>query len=756
MASLAHVMNHASRRAPFLWAALAACVTTVLFFAGREPTTAGVPAHVSAPVEVKVDAEHVAHVFAATRADAAFALGWTHARHRGWQLEVSKRLVDGRLSELAGPAALERDKVARRLQLATIARREFLLLPPAEQRILQAYASGVNAGMPGDLPRLAWEGADCVGWSLYLALQLSGNWQSELDRMEIAGSLGEGAALLLLPGVPASPAAASFDPGSITAAAMPLHDATGSNAWAVTGDRSRSGKPLLANDPHLPMTVPSPWFFARISVSGEDPAERQDVIGATSPGLPMVLIGRTERVAWGMTRNGADTQDLYLEEVDPSNESRYRTATGWSEFERHVETIRVRGSDAVTIVVDASRHGPVIGEVRPSHAESGAEASQRIALRWTALQHAAGSISAAFNANRARNCGELVQSFRTHVAPVQNLIGADSAGRVCYEVVGRVPKRSPRQPGGGLFPVPGWHAGGEWLGWLAAADMPRASGTWVDANQAVPLPGAERLGGEWDQPHRFRRIHELLARKDRHDARDLQAMQYDTQSSDVAVLLPILLRTRAPDAKAATALSVLASFDGNMRAGSAAPLVYTAWVDELTRQVIGHRLGAARFGAMYGRRLFRPALASILGDRQQAKQWCRSADCAVELSASLQRAAEKIAITHGADPSEWRWGRAHAVEGYEVGGDPWTVSMTAHEPSSIAAMYPTRIAANARLVHDLADRNASWFVHFGDPDASVGSSVQRRFASGWQQGRYRELRFEPRAWLERFRLLPQG
>lgn len=776
-----------------LFVAAAIVAVTVLTSCRRAPP-AVIPAAVAARVEVKFDQAHVAHVFARTREDAAFAIGFVHAQRRGWQLQLAKRLVHGRLSEVAGRRALGQDELMRRLRLREVARSQFALLPRDEQSALEAYARGVNAvlhrfpasGLPFQaVERLEWEPADCIGWSLFMALRLSGNWQSELDRLHLSRTLDWSDVLLLVPGnsigdgVPlrGGEERLTFPSGSLRGIDFQPRDATGSNSWAVTGERSRSGSPLLANDPHLPLTVPSPWFLARISVDGDDPALRQDVIGLTSPGLPMVLIGRTEHVAWGITRNGADTQDLYVEEVDPSNDRRYRVGTGWAEFARHAEQIRVRGEPPVTVVVDASRHGPIVGESPPSHADAGDEGTRRLALRWSGLVAAhAGSISAAFAANRARACGDLIEAFASHVAPVQNVLAADSGGRLCFRVVGRIPKRTSGHPGGGLLPAPGRDDASLWNGWLSDDEMPtlddaaaRGHTALADANQQLRMPGAEAIAGEWDLPDRHRRILDLLSQRPAHDARSFQAMQYDTRSYEAAQLLPVLMRARPQGALATAAFAEIAGFDGDMRADSAAALVFTAWMDELTRTVLTQRLDAAHLAALYGRRLFRPAVERILLDDRQGKKWCASDGCIRELTDSLGKAVEKLARAHGSDVRSWRWGRAHPVRGqdfaatgastsarpFEVGGDPWTVNMTHHEPSQEAAMYPTLVGANVRLVHDLADRNASWFVQFGGPDEFLASGPSRRFALAWQEGRYSELRFEPRGWIGGFALQPQ-
>lgn len=741
-------------------------------------------ATLTAPVELKFDSAGVAHVFASTLPDAAFGIGVAHARQRRRQLELSLRLYQGRLSELAGRAMIERDSLMRRLRLAEVAREQFARLPSDEQQVLTSYARGIHAVAPS----LGWEAADCIGWSLFLAFQMSGNWVSELDRWNALRTMDRDQVMLLLPGtgdanisadamaapqINASPLAVRAPAVPTSAAALGPRDATGSNSWAVPGNRSATGLPLLANDPHLPLTHPSPWFLARIAVRSDDPAQRQDVIGATSPGLPMVLIGRTHSVAWGLTRNGADTQDLYIEQVAAADNRRYRTETGLAMFTRRSELIQVRGASAVTIDTEASRHGPIVAELQASHADASDEARQRVALRWTAFRSHEGSISAALRANRAHDCASLMQAFRSHVAPVQNVVGADADGKVCFGVAGQIPLRDQQHAGGGLWPVTGWNTP-DWQGSRNPGQMAGLDGKPIaNANQALQQAGPDGMAGEWDMPQRHQRILDLLAARPLHDVQSFQAMQYDTQSYEATRLLPLLLRQARAQASemqqstggqavavlAQAAREQIASFEGNMRADSAAALIYAAWVDELTRQMIGRHIGSTQFGVLYGRRNFRPALHRILTDPQEALRWCDSAHCGREIAESLARAVEKIARTQGQDVRRWSWGQAHAPEGsplaLPMAGDSWTINMTHYEPAGQRAAYPARIVANLRLVHDLSGRNKSWFVQLGGPDEVPSSAINRHFALDWQQGRYRELSFDPPRWQQVFTLQPQ-
>jgi len=663
----------------------------------------------------------------------------------------------------------------RRLRLHHAAESQLGMLPAEDRQVLEAYARGVTAGfVEGGLgplhnlaPRAAhvleWDAVDSVAWAMYTAFLLAGNWRSEMDRLLLSRRLTPEEIQVLMPSAAPERSHATKVQESVVSAhffdaADPLDqkETRGSNVWAVLGERSQSGAPLLANDPHLPLTVPSPWFLARISIQGDDPLRTQDVIGATSPGLPMVLLGRTRDVAWGLTRSPVNTQGFFLEDPRSLEPAGMPTVESVSGQVARVETIHVRGGSDVQVSIEDGKHGPIVGELRPAHAESGELSRTPISLQWNALQEFAGSISAAFAANRARNCTELLEAYKTHVAPAQNLVAADSAGQVCAEVIGAHDEMG-RKPSPNAF-------GSRSIPSIAEVGM----SVVANANQDWTLPGMSRLAGDWDRPFRYARILELLSLRPKHDVQSFASMQYDTVSLEAQKLLPALKQARAVDPLSLEALRILMEFDGNMRADSPAPLIYTAWLDEFTRSVIGERVGQTLFSEFYGRRHFRQAIEAILLDERTATQWCKSNRCQQELSKALARAVARVSAQQGSAPLLWRWGRAHRVSsimpavpgnqfhfgmGPEVGGDISTVQMTHFETVQSGA-YPTLLAANVRFIYDLSDANSSWFVHFGGLDEGP-SSRNAVAAEEWKNGLYRELRFEPRGWGQSLRFVSQ-
>ncbi|HEX6692470.1 MAG TPA: penicillin acylase family protein, partial [Burkholderiales bacterium] len=426
-------------------------------------------------VEVLRDAYGIPHIFASSREDAHFALGYVHAQDRLWQMEINRRAAAGRLAEILGPGALESDRFLRTLGVRRVAEANVARYDAETRRLLDAYAAGVNAFIAAGpvlppefwLTRSSpepWTAADSVGWVKMMAWDLGTNWRSELLRMQLAKAMpmariqeflppypGDAAPEIadlrqLYPGLEKQPVGVSFLENPELVA--------GSNAWAVSGARSASGKPLLANDPHLGLTAPPVWYFAQLHAPG------LDAIGATLPGVPAILIGRNPRVAWGLTNTVSDVQDLYLEKLD-------------ARFAQRDEVIRVRGAPDEKLSVRVSRHGPVISDVLRAALDA-APRGHAVALAWTALAEDDLSMQAILRVAHAHDWRQFNAALRDLHAPQQNVIYADVDGNIGFVAAGRVPVRKSANDLKGLAPAPGWDARYDWAGWVPYEDLPRA------------------------------------------------------------------------------------------------------------------------------------------------------------------------------------------------------------------------------------------------------------------------------------------
>ncbi len=785
-----------------------------------------------AGVTVQRDAGDVTHIQASDPRDAWMAMGYVHAQERGWQLEFNRRIMRGTLSEVVGPATLDTDRLMRTLGIREAARRQFAGLPEEAQVALQAYSDGVNAffarsdqalspefHLMGIDPREAaragqyWDPLDSAGWALMMALDLGGNWGNELARLSALKVLDTAQLWQLFPPYPGEPPAAQADLArlyrelgvyraesaqtSSQAAPAPTMmaqigrdmqlwanelgniEGKGSNNWVVAGSRSETGQPLLANDPHLGLSAPAIWYFAHLQAPDAGGIKGMNVIGATLPGTPFVVLGRTDQVAWGFTNTGPDVQDLYLEQINPADPAQYRVpsdagAQAWTAFETRVETIRVKGQADVQHTVRSTRHGPVLSDIPGRTQELIDTARYAVALRWTALDADNRNVQATLESNRAQSVEELLQAFRQFHAPMQNAMMADRSGRVAYKAVGRVPVRSAANDIRGVAPAPGWDARYDWAGWLPYEDTPQDDGAkgWIaTANQRIHGPNYPHfLTQDWAASYRQERIEALLAKTPRHSMASFEAMHADQFSAATLRLLPFLQKAASSHPLAAAAQEALKGFDGVMRADAAAPLIYTAWVDEFTRGVIGGKLGRERFEGMYGKRLFRNAVEGIL-ERDDAG-WCGVPGCAEASAQALGRALDRLQEKHGQDVSAWRWGDAHPSISvhrplsnvktlaplFEVrgptGGDPFTVNVGQYHLDKADAPFANRHAASLRALYDLSDLENSRFIYQTGQSGNVFSSRYRDMSEPWTAVQYRPLRMQPQHWASSLTLVP--
>jgi penicillin amidase len=717
-------------------------------------------AGLGAPVEVLRDRHGIPHIYAASLEDAHFALGFVHAQDRLWQMEMSRRLGSGWLAEILGPNALEADRFMRTLGLRRVAEVNLVHYDAETRRLLDAYASGVNAYveqrqvLPPEFWLLGvtpepWTPIDSIVWTKVMAWDLSGNWRSELLRMRLSRTLTTGRIQELLPPYPGdSPprlpdlrafySAIEKKPGQTPVFSLGSDPDLllgsdpdflgGSNSWAVSGARSASGKPLLAADPHLGLTAPPVWYFAHLHAPGID------AIGGTLPGVPGILVGRNDRIAWGLTATYADVQDLYLERLD-------------SAFATHEEIIKVKGAPDERITVRRSRHGPVISDVS-RNALDAAPRGYALALAWTALAEDDVTMQAALRLARAGDWNEFLAAARALHAPPQTAAYADAAGNVGFVVAGRIPVRKPENDLRGLAPTPGGDARYEWRGYIAFDDLPRAfnppGGAVVLANhKTVPPDYPHHITYEWQPPYRARRIEELLAQNEKHDIASFKAMQADVVSLAARQLLPHFL-SAYPEKN-------LQSWDGTMAAERAEPLIMAAWWREFARALYADELGEAFRPNWSARAVF---LENVLASE---RHWCDDVrtpsveTCAELLASSFEKAMQDLRTRYG---EEWKWGEAHVARHrhrpftrqpwlariFDIrvpsGGDAYTVNAGASDFNDEAEPYANRHAASMRAITNLADPQASVFIHSGGQSGNPLSPHYRDFAAAWARGEY--------------------
>ena len=575
---------------------------------------------------------------------------------------------------------------------------------------------------------------------------------------------------------------------TLAPAGFPLRPAgghPGSNSWAVSGARSVTGKPFLANDPHLGLTVPSVWYFAHLSWPG------RDLVGATFPGMPVVVLGHNGRAAWGFTNTGADTQDLFLEKLDPEDPARYLTPGGYRRFDVRREVIEVKDGDDVVVHVRESRHGPVLDDGSAAAARA-SPPGHVLALGWAALRDDDLTLEAGLGLPEARDWASFVENLRNFHSPPQNVSYADVDGNIGFLVPGRIPVRPAGGPAGGpggairagTMPRPGWDASHDWKGFIPFEALPRVynppGGAIVTANHPVVTGDyPHHLTFEWAAGFRAKRIMERLAARPRHDAGSFRALQRDRVSPFARALLP-RLRGVALGAGAGRlagrARSLLDGWEGDMDPERPEPLIFHAWIWEFARQVTADELGPVQREAWGRKGAF---VQRILETREV---WCddrgtaRRETCDEMLVRSFVRAMDWIAGRHGDDPSAWRWGREHFALGEHrpLANSPLApiFNLAGPAPGSIYAVnafefsplddeepFVSRNGPSLRAIYDLSDLDRSRFMHSTGQSGNVLSPLYRNFEERWRNGEYvtiptRREAFEPEA-LGRLRLLPR-
>ncbi len=735
-----------------------------------------------APVEILRDRWGVPHVRSRGALDLAFATGFCHGQDRLWQLEFFRRATTGRLCEFAGPAALQVDRLMRTLGLHRLALRETGGLAPALSTNLDAYAAGINAAietapaLPIEFQILRlepepWSVGDLLASAKLLALGLSTNWEMELFRARLVRDAGAEMAARLEPQYPranpvvVTPGEAYGGTGTDLAAqiaevkdalGLTTH-AAGSNNWVVSGERSVTGKPLLACDPHLSTTIPGLWYEMDLT------CDEYRVRGATLPHSPDVVFGQTRYAAWGFTNVMADIQDLYVERFNVDDPRLYEFEGEWRQAEVVREEITVKGrSKPEAFDVTVTHHGPIVNE------PLGAGDEQPLALAWTALQYPL-LTEASQKAARARSGAELVAATAEHPAPPLNMLWADSSGNIGYKLVGRLPVRKGRCPD---LPKPGWTGEFEWDGTVPHDELPEVvnpeRGFLVTANNRVVGDDyPHHITSEWMTGYRAQRIEDALSERERHSLDDFARLQTDVYSYPGVETVHRLSRLHPRAQRETRAIEWLKSWDGNLDADTVAGTIYQAFTLRFGEVVVAAAIADPSLRERYLNKSevglvpvvsspwrFQARLLELWdeGDRS----WFASAtrpsgrpwdDVALE---ALGSALDWLERDHGRNPENWRWGRVHGVEfshpfgrenplfkrifcrRVEAGGASETVQQNGY-----AALEPfTGVWGPVyRMLADIGDPSRSrWQLSTGQ-SGQPGSRHYDDLIDGWLHGR---------------------
>ena len=724
-----------------------------------------VVAGITAPIEIVRDANAIPHIFAATPDDAYFGLGFVHAQDRLWQMEMMRRLGAGRLSEVVGGRALRVDRFMRGLGFARLVDAQYKLLAEPFRRAIDAYAAGVNAWLanhqgawPPEFELLGhrpqpWKATDSLFWGKIMATRLSGNWRDEILRARLSKRLTPQQMIDMWPGADVNNDAISGDYrnlplAEIAAAGWPDAPPRGaSNSWVFAGTRTATGKPILANDPHLGFSAPILWYLARLEAPG------LSVTGATVPGVPVTVLGHNRRIAWGITSTQSDLQDLFIETVDPADGGKYLTPEGPRPFRVRTETIGIKDGEDVTVTIRETRHGPVISDLSTKAAEMVGR-GKVVALATTYLLDDDLTPQAIYRINRATGWPAFRAALDEFHAPQQNFVYADADGNIGFMAAGRVPVR---KSGIGWLPHAGETGAGDWTGFVPYSALPQVfnplDGSIINANHRfIDETYPFFISHDWAAGYRNRRLHQLLDGETRLDVDKSGAAQLDAVSLMARQLLPLMLSAPTPTPMAEDALLLLRAWDGRMARNRPEPLIFTTWLRALGRALYGDELGdeLAEFGGLRPR-----FVASILSRRGQ---WCddvgtdQKETCRDRLGLALGKALDDLGQRFGDDISTWRWGDMHAARfrhavltGVPVvnfladlevpmdGGD-YTVSRGATAGVGERPLAHVH-GAGLRAVYDLADLGRSRFIIATGQSGSPLSVHYRDLMHDWRDGR---------------------
>lgn len=722
------------------------------------------------------DANGVPTIRANTLRDGYFALGYAHAQDRLVQMELMRRVGSGRLAELIGGMGLPSDRVTRTLGLYRAAQASWTALDAPTQQALLAYADGVNAWLSspdfhrppelfwlGDRPE-PWQPADSLVWGKLMALSLAGNQSQELARARLDRILPPDTVEKLidppLDGSPASTDTARAATVSPVLAALggfaqdlpePWQPQTASNAFAVGGGRSASGRPVLANDPHLQLGFPILWYLARIETPD------RTVMGGTVPGVPFVLSGRNRHLAWGLTTTGADVQDLVLEHVEP--DGRVQRPGGAVAVTFRQETIRQRGAAPLVLTVRETPAGPIVSDLRPDLAKL-VGTSEALAFSWTGLLPDDRTAQALLGLAESDSVAAAMTVLPAFTSPPQNVTLADDAGHIAFVAAGRIPLRQGRD---GRRIADGALGESGFTQFLPFDRQPQAldppAGMVFNANNAVLPPGDPRyIGDRYDPGFRAARLGLLLGTAPAMTVAGAAAIQTDDVDPAAGRLLPWLLDAPAHHPLAGAAKALLRNWDLRTQPERPQPLIFAYWLRELTALPFDDDLGEAA-GV-----LSRPdaVLALHLADGSLAA-FCdltstpdRAETCADLAGMALDRTLMRLAARYGNDPAAWRWGAEHVAAldhpllskllppdwlgpRPPVPGDNFTLNRASTNESDPRAPFADVHGPGLRAVHDLADLEASRFIIAGGQSGNLASPQSHSFVADWAAGRLRPL-----------------
>ena len=778
------------------------------------------------PIDIYRDSFGIPQIYAKTPHDLFFAQGYMHAQDRFWQMDFWRHIGSGRLSEMFGKTQLDKDLFLRTLGWARIAQKELSAMNADEQALLQAYADGVNAYLadhkgaalsleyavlklitPGYSPE-PWEPVNTLTWGKVMAWDLSSQGKSEIERAILVKTLTPQQIAEIFPPYPAdhpvvvpnfsistTPSGAAIPSQGIQslidlapafqslAVSMAKVDAVlgpsgndiGSNNWVIAGKRTSTGKPFLANDMHLSEQMPSIWYEIGLHCSPVNSACPYNVTGFSFAGVPGVIVGHNDRIAWGFTNVGPDVLDLYIEKINPANPNQYEVNGQWVDMLLVNETINVAGSKPVDLTVRYTRHGPVVYDNPTDNKKIqdtwgvALPSDFAISMRWTALEPA-NIFKAIFGFDTAQNWDEYRQAATYFAVPAQNMVFADIDGNIAYQTPGKIPIRLPGH--NGEYPVPGWTDEYEWQGYIPFDKLPNAynppAGYIVSANnEVVGATYPYLISDEWDYGFRAARIVQMIETAPGPiDAAYIQKMHGDDYNASAAFMVPLLLQLNLQDEHLITVRDVLKSWDYQNQMDQAAPAVYNVFWRAVLGRTFHDNLpedywpdgGDNWFEVM--RKLVQTPDSAWWDDKNTATKETRDDILTLAFSDTVTE-LEKVL---GSNAAKWTWGELHTVTfhnqslgtsgigpieaifnrgPYQTSGGSSIVDNTAWDASETdpTKAYQVVSLPSERMIVDISDLPASLSVI---TTGESGHAFHSNYAD--QADLWRTIQYHPMLW----------
>ncbi len=751
----------------------------------------------SAPVEIVRDTANVPHILGQTDPDVFFGLGYAHAQDRLWQMTILRRTAQGRLSEVFGQRTVSIDKLLRRFDLYGLAHRSVAAQDDYTKAALQAYAAGVNArleeinemalgrGAPEmflfSAPVSPWQPGDSLAVIKLMSLQLSGHLEDEVLRARTSLALNDPQRLSDIlpdvpgPGIAALPEYAALFPDLPRfAETVPMPDtplspfprrglAGASNAWSAAPSRSASGGTLLANDPHLGFTAPGIWYLARLELA------KGGVIGASIPGVPAIMTGRSDRLGWGLTSSYLDDQDVHIERLNPENPQEYLTPDGYKPFQNRPSIIEIKDAPPITLTLRWTENGPVLPGTHYS-LETITPPGHVASLSWSALSPNDTSMTASMALMNADTVRQALIAAEDFIAPSQNLSLVDK-NTIGMKLIGAMPRRDLNHQSRGRIPSPGWLARNRWQGRLPYADNPEfvapIGGILGNTNnKVIDRPFPLHVSYEWGDTQRIHRWERLMQSREVHTRDSFIEAQLDTVSFTARSLLPLVgadlwytgesAPEGTPERQRQIALSLLAEWNGEMNEHLPEPLIYAAWLRALQIRLISDELGPLAAEYKHVEPLF---IERVYRDIDGAGVWCDVRQSApVETCTDMARLALDDALIwieerYGSALESLRWGDAHqATHDHPVLGEVPVLRFFVNIRQSTSGGDNTLLrgrtsgtgpdpfqnvhGAGYRGVYDFADPDSSVFITATGQSGHFLSRYYDDQAQLWRRGEY--------------------